>query len=124
MKAMEKFPNYTVEQFGLPGFIMNKPSEEDMINAKKGFARMKEVLLSEEYDLVIFDEINTVIHYGMLTVDEVITLLKQKPARTEVILTGRDAHRKIIEFADLVTEMCEIKHYYDAGVMARVGIEE
>lgn len=124
MKAMDKFPNYKVEQFGLPKFVMNEASEEDIANAKKGFERMKEILLSGEYDLVIFDEINSTLYYKMLDVDEVIDLLKQKPEKTEVILTGRNAHEKIIEFADLVTEMREIKHYYQKGVMARKGIED
>lgn len=123
MKAMDKFPNYTVEQFGLPKFVTGKASEEDIALAKKGFERMKEVLLSGEYDLVVFDEINSTIYYEMLTPEEVIELLKQKPEKTEVILTGRNAHEKIIEFADLVTEMREIKHYYNDGVMARTGIE-
>ena len=123
-KAMEKFPNYTIEEFGLPKFVMNKASEEDIANAKKGFERMKEVLLSGEYDLVVFDEINSTLFYGMLDVDDVIDLLKQKPEKTEVILTGRSANEKIIEFADLVTEMKEIKHYYQIGVQARKGIED
>lgn len=123
IKAMEKFPNYEVEQFGLPKFVMNEPSEEDKANARKGFERMKEVLMSGEYDLVIFDEINSTIFYGMVEPEELIELLTQKPEKTEVILTGRNADPKIIEFADLVTEMREIKHYYQKGVMARKGIE-
>ncbi len=124
MKAMDKFPNYTVEQFGLPKFVMDKASDEDIANAKKGFERIQKVLLSGEYDLVVFDEINSTIYYEMIDPEEVIELLKQKPERTEVILTGRNAHEKIIEFADLVTEMREIKHYYRQGVMARKGIED
>lgn len=124
MKAMDKFPNYTVEQFGLPKFVTGKPSEDDIQLAQKGFSRMKEVLLSGEYDLVVFDEINSTIFYEMVDPDDLIELLKQKPEKTEVILTGRNAHEKIIEFADLVTEMREIKHYYQQGVMARTGIEE
>lgn len=124
MKAMDKFPNYTVEQFGLPKFVTGKASEEDVANAQKGFDRMKTVLLSGEYDLVVFDEINSTIFYEMLDPDEVIELLKQKPKKTEVILTGRNAHEKIVDFADLVTEMREIKHYYQQGVMARTGIED
>ena len=124
MKAMSKFPDYQIEQFGLPNFVMNEPSEDDIANAKRGFARMKEVLLSGKYDLVIFDEINSTLYYKILDVDDVIELLKQKPDKTEVILTGRDANEKIIELADLVTEMKEIKHYYQKGVPARKGIED
>ena len=123
MKAMEKFPNYEVEQFGMPKFVKGEPSEEDIQMAQKGFERMEKILLSAEYDLVIFDEINTSVHYKLLDVNKVIELLKKKPEKTEVILTGRNAPQEIIDFADLVTEMKEIKHYYEKGVMARRGIE-
>lgn len=69
------------------------------------------------------DEINIAIHKKLITVDDVIDVLKVRPENTEVILTGRYAHEKLIEIADLVTEMKEIKHYYTQGVMSREGIE-
>jgi cob(I)alamin adenosyltransferase len=85
---------------------------------------MKEVLSSGEYDLVVFDEINTALFFNLLTVEEVLAVLDLKPEKTEVVLTGRYAPQEIIDRADLCTEMKEIKHYYNAGVDARVGIEK
>lgn len=122
-KAADLLENMTMEQFGDVHFIQGQPSEGDCALAAKGLRRMKEVLMSGEYDLVIFDEVNTSMFFNLLTADEVIGVIKQKPEKTEVVLTGRYAPDEIMEFADLVTEMREIKHYYNAGVGARVGIE-
>jgi cob(I)alamin adenosyltransferase len=123
LKAPSFLEQFTMEQFGTPNFVKGQPSDEDVKKAKQGLERMKEVLLSGEYDMVVFDEINTTLFFHMLEVDEVLSILDQKPEKTEVILTGRYAPQEIIERADLVTEMTEIKHYYTAGVGARVGIE-
>lgn len=123
-KAARLLENLTMEQFGDVHFIQGEPSAEDRAMAARGLERMKEVLLSGEYDLVIFDEVNTSMFFKLLSADEVIHLIKQKPERTEVVLTGRYAPDEVIEFADLVTEMREIKHYYNAGVDARTGIEK
>ena len=91
--------------------------------AKEGLEEVKKVLSSEAYDIVVLDEINIAVYYKLFTADEVLGLLDMKPEKTEVILTGRYADPKIIERADLVTEMKEIKHYYTEGVKARKGIE-
>lgn len=123
LKAGETFENFTMEQFGTPEFLTGKPSENDFENARKGLARMKEVLASGEYQMVVFDEINTTLFFELLDVKDVLEVLDLKPEGTEVILTGRYAPDEIIERADLVTEMKEIKHYYNQGVMARVGVE-
>jgi cob(I)alamin adenosyltransferase len=123
LKAPEFFPNLTLEQFGNPEFLMGKPSEKDYAQAKLGLVRMREALVSGDYDMVVFDEINTTLYFGLLKVEEVLALLDLKPEGTEVILTGRYAPTEIVDRADLVTEMKEIKHYYTAGVQARVGIE-
>jgi cob(I)alamin adenosyltransferase len=80
-------------------------------------------MLSGEYDIVVLDEVNVTIWFGLLTVEEVLALLDEKPEHVEVILTGRRAPQELIERADLVTEMREIKHYYQQGVLAREGIE-
>ena len=80
-------------------------------------------VLSGEHDIVILDEANIAIYYNLFTANELIQVLKQKPVETEIIITGRNASVEIIEFADLVTEMKEIKHYYTQGVNARIGIE-
>ena len=123
LKAPEYFKNLTIEQFGEACFVKGKPSEKDIEGAHKGLARMKQVLTSGEYDMVIFDEINTSLFFHLLEVEEVLTVLENKPVKTEVILTGRYAPQEIMDRADLVTEMREIKHYYNDGVEARVGIE-
>lgn len=123
LHAPQYLPLFTMEQFGTPEFVTGKPSEEDIEKARRGLSKMKEVLLSGEYDLVVFDELNTTLYFGMLDVGDVLALLDQKPEHTEVILTGRYAPQEIIDRADLVTEMKEIKHYYANGVLARVGIE-
>jgi len=123
LKAADYFEKLKMEQFGTPSFIRGEPSPLDIQNAKKGLERMKEVLTSGEYDMVVFDEINTTLYFGMLEIEDVLAVLDLKPENTEVILTGRYAPAEIIERADLVTEMMEIKHYYNAGVMARVGVE-
>jgi len=123
LRAPEFLPGLKIEQFGDLFFINGKPSETDIENAKKGLVRMKEVLMSGEYDMVVFDEINTSMFFQLVEPKEVLAILDQKPDCVEVILTGRYAPEEIIERADLVTEMKEIKHYYNAGVDSRVGIE-
>jgi len=123
LKAPEYFKNFKMEQFGEPTFIKGKPSEKDIEDAQMGLARMKEVLASGEYDIVVFDEINTSLFFHLIEVEQVLAVLDLKPKKTEVILTGRYAPQEIMDRADLVTEMKEIKHYYNAGVGARVGIE-
>lgn len=122
-KAVQLLPGLTMEQFGGVCFINGTPTEKDISDAKAGLRRMKEVLSSGEYDLVVFDEINTSLFFKLVTVDEVMAVLDLKPEKTEVILTGRYAPQEIIDRAALCTEMKEIKHYYNAGVDARVGIE-
>lgn len=123
LKAPDYLPGLKIEQFGDLFFINGKPSQSDIDNAHKGLEKMKEILSSGEYDMVVFDEINTSLYFKLLDVEEVLEVLALKPEKTEVILTGRYAPDEIIEKADLVTEMREIKHYYNAGVDSRVGIE-
>lgn len=101
-----------------------KDRARDIEMTAKAWAFCKEKMLSGKYEIVIFDEINYVIDYGYLDMTEVITALKQKPEMVHVILTGRNAKPELIELADLVTEMREIKHpFKDQGVLAQRGIE-
>ena len=123
LKALEYLPRLEIEQFGDVNFVHGKPTAEDMAKAGKGLSRMKEALASGNYDLVIFDEINTVLFFKMVSAADVLSVLDLKPDKTEVILTGRYAPQEIIDRADLVTEMREVKHYYSKGVPARTGIE-
>lgn len=124
LKATEIFKNLTMEQFGEPSFIYGKATQKDIEGAREGFQKSKIAVSSGEYDLVILDEINIAIFFHLLSVDEVIKMLDEKSEKTEVILTGRYAKDEIIKRADLVTEMKEIKHYFNAGVNSRRGIEE
>lgn len=123
LKAVDLLPNFAIRQYGAPHFIFDNPSDEDIKMAKDGLSDIKKEMLTKKYDIVVMDEINIAIHKKLITVDDVIDVLKVRPENTEVILTGRYAHEKLIEIADLVTEMKEIKHYYTQGVMSREGIE-
>ena len=125
LNAAEKFDNFSLEPMG-HGFLKlgdGEPAPEDCALAEKTWAKCAEKILSDEYDLVVCDEVNYALSYGLLSVEMVLDTLAQKPHRLHVILTGRDAHEKIIEVADLVTEMREIKHPYQKGIKAQRGIE-
>ncbi len=102
---------------------MSKDLAKDRALAQAGWERCRAAMLSGRYDVVILDEITYCFKYGWLDLDEVLDVLRQRPAAQHVVLTGRDAPEKLIEFADLVTEMREIKHPFAAGVKAQKGIE-
>ena len=123
LKAPSLLDGLEIEQFGDPEFYLGEPNPKDFENAERGLKRMAEVLVSGKYDLVILDEINTTLYFKLLKVEDVLLLMDQKPEGVELILTGRYAPEEIMNRADLVTEMKEIKHYYTQGVPARVGIE-
>lgn len=113
-----------VEAYGHGGELLGTEPEAYRQAAKKGFQKAKEALLSGTYDLVILDEFNVALAFGYLDKEEALALLKQRPDGVECILTGRSALPEVIQMADLVTEMQEIKHYFAQGVMAREGIEQ
>ncbi|QGU94430.1 cob(I)yrinic acid a,c-diamide adenosyltransferase [Clostridium bovifaecis] len=123
LKAVNYLPNFTMKQFGRDAFIFNNPKEEDIKLAREGLKEVKEALKSGEYDVVVLDELNIALYYKLFTVEEALELLDNRDPEVEVIITGRNADERLIEKADLVTEMKEIKHYYKKGVMARKGIE-
>ena len=112
-----------IEQFGGKRYIGQEIKEEDKELAKKGFKKIKEVIFSGEYDVVILDEINVALYYKLLSEEDLIDLIKNKPSDVELVLTGRYASSQIIKIADLVTEMRKIKHYFSKGIKARTGIE-
>lgn len=124
LKAVNFLPNFTMHQFGRDGFIMGKPSESDLRLAEEGLQEIEDILSLGDYDLVVLDEINIAMYLELFTPLRVIEILKKKKPGIEVILTGRYAPAEIMEIADLVTEMKEIKHYYKKGVTARIGIEK
>lgn len=124
INAIEKYlPDIRIEQYGLDCFIVNTPTEKDIEIARRGFENVREIINSGEYDVIILDEANIAVFYDLFSVDELINILKQKKIETEIVITGRYARQELIDFADLVTEMNEIKHYYTRGVQARKGIE-
>lgn len=122
-KALKKFTNIKAEQFGQGCLIRKKPTAKDKTLALKGFSKIKKIINKGDYDLVILDEINLALSYKLLSMEDVLALLKEKPKQVEIILTGRKAPIEIIKIADLVTEMKEKKHYYKKGECSRVGIE-
>jgi cob(I)alamin adenosyltransferase len=123
LDALRRFPEIELRQYGLGCFIVNEPTQEDIDAARHGFAEVSLLILQNNFDIVILDEICIALHYKLLGLDEVLALLKAKPAAMEIILTGRYAPPELYEVADLVTEMTDIKHYYQSGASARRGIE-
>ncbi len=119
----KKIPQIDTAQYGLDCFIINEPTAEDIKAAQKGLQEITEKMKSKEYDLIILDEITIALYYKLFSTKELLTVLKTKPNDCEIIITGRYAPKELIEVADLVTDMQEIKHYYNQGVVARKGIE-
>ena len=125
IKALKRFSDLiTVEQFGLGRFANRKPTPEDIAAAQKGLERVKAVMASGEYKIVIMEEANVAAKYGLITVQDLIDLIRNKPEDKELVITGRGASTQVIEIADLVTEMKAVKHYFQKGIAARVGIEK
>jgi cob(I)alamin adenosyltransferase len=112
-----------VRQFGDAHFIDPEPETQDVLNAQQGWNECREAVRSGRYRLVILDEANVAVALGLLNLDDVIEMIEEKPRCVELVLTGRYAHRRIIELADLVTEMQEVKHYFQRGIPARTGVE-
>ncbi len=113
----------TVRQYGQGCFFDRKPQPQDIESAKNGLADIETILASGEYDMVILDEANIAVHFGLFNVRELLDVITKRNSVCEVIVTGRYAADELIEAADLVTEMREIKHYYTNGVKARKGVE-
>lgn len=122
-KIIRKISNIKLEQYGSGCFIKTKINQKDIDLANKGFQRIRQIINREHCDLVILDEINVVLHLKLLNLDKVIDLLRGVSRNIEVVLTGRWAHPKIKNLADLVSDFKEIKHYYKKGIKARRGIE-
>ena len=120
----ERFPEVTYAAFGTKGFI-RKGSERDgdTACAKQGLADAHTALTSGAFDIVILDELCVALFMELIPLDDVLKLIEAKPPHTELVLTGRYAHPALIERADLVSEINEVKHYFTKGVDARVGIE-
>jgi cob(I)alamin adenosyltransferase len=117
-------PGFTIEQSGRDEFVdRENPAQVDIDLAAQGLAKAREALTSCKYDIVILDEINVALDFGLVKLDDVLSLIREKPSCVELVLTGRSAHPEVVKAADLVSEVLNIRHHYDAGVKAREGIE-
>lgn len=121
-----RFPEITVRQFGSgKGLLLGRDEkEEDRECAQRGFVACGEAIRSQVYDLVILDEINVAVSLGLVSEEQVLSLLEHRPSAVELVLTGRGAGESVRKAADLVTEMCERKHYFHQGVAADRECEE
>jgi cob(I)alamin adenosyltransferase len=122
--VIDKLPNLKLKAFGRGKFITEKPAgKEDVELAEEALALAEKVVNSGECDIVILDEINVALSLRLISLEKVLELIKNKPKHVELVLTGRNAADEIVEVADLVTEMKEIKHPFNKGYQARKGIE-
>ena len=118
-------PLLTIHQTGRDGWIFrDRLDPEDIRIAREALETASEAITGGAYDLVILDEINGAAWFGLIGIDDIMELISLRPEPVELVLTGRSADPRVIEAADLVTEMVEVKHYYQNGVQARVGIEK
>ena len=123
-KTLSQIPNVEIEQFGLRKFTdPAKIKSAEKEQAKAALAAARKAVAGGNYDLVVMDEVNVAVCYNLVGLDKIISLIKDKPLHVELILTGRYADPKLLEIADLVTEMVKIKHPFDEGIQARKGIE-
>lgn len=123
IEILRKIPNITTKQFGLDCFIVNEPTQKDIDAANEGLRQVKKIIDSGSFDVVILDEICIALYYHLFPEADLLTLLRNKPQNMEILLTGRYAPASLIDSADLVTEMKEIRHYFQRGIEARKGIE-
>lgn len=124
VRAFKRFEDLvTLRQYGRGRFIHGEPSGDDIRAAREGLAEAREALQSGEYKVVILDEAVIAAFFDLISVEELLSLIEEKPEGVELLITGRNADPRLMEKADLVTEMREVKHYYTQGVPAREGIE-
>ncbi len=124
LAAVDKIDNLRIEQHGRDEFVDPKdPEKIDIELAEKGWARALEAVSSGPPSLLVLDEINVAVSFGLIPLEEVVRFVRERPDGMDMILTGRYAAPELIDIADTVTEMKEIKHHYNAGVQMRKGIE-
>lgn len=125
IKALQQFSGLiTVRQYGTGRFIYGKPTPADITTAQAGLHEAARIMAAGEYGLVILDEATVAVDYELFQVEALLAAMHHRAAQVEVVITGRRAPQALVDAADLVTEMREIKHYYHAGVNARTGIEK
>jgi cob(I)alamin adenosyltransferase len=115
--------DFTIIQTGSSGWVNTKDISEDRRLAQEALQQAREELLTGKYDLFVCDEILGAVGFGLVDLEQVLEFIRLKPGGVELVLTGRNAPEEVVQLADLVTEMHEVKHYYRAGVPARTGIE-
>jgi len=124
LDAVKNVPGFDILQFGRDSFVKKgNLCTEDIELARRGLDKAHEAISSGAYDMVILDEVNVAVDHGLLPLEEILELIREKPNHVELILTGRYAHKRIRDAAHLVTEMVETKHHFAAGIGAREGIE-
>lgn len=125
LDAVKRFPDLiTLRQYGRGCFIHHIPKGKDVQLARSGLEEVREIILSGRYKLVVLDEANIALYFKLFSVDNLLEIIQIRPKNVELVITGRYAHPKILDEADLVTEMREVKHYYTQGIAARIGIEK
>lgn len=124
LEAAKHLPNLVIEQYGRPDFVNpENPSKEDIRLARQAFTRAKEVMRKKGFDIIILDEINVAVAFGLIGVQEVIDLMKNKHRKKELVFTGRYMPEEFAEYADLISDIKEVKHHFNDGASARKGIE-
>ncbi len=123
-KMLERFGDLiTIRQYGRGFLLKRRANRSDIKEVQSGLEEVRGAVASKRYDVVILDEANVAVHCRLMSADDLLELMAAKPRNMEMIITGRYADPKVIQMADLVTEMREIKHYRKKGVKARAGME-
>jgi len=120
---LKRVRDFEYASYGTGKFVIGKPSRRDFQEASKAFKHAKEAIMKGRYKIVVLDEITHAVNLGLIDINQVIELIRNKPSIVEIVLTGRSADPRLINVADLVTEMREVKHPFSHGVQAREGIE-
>ncbi|MDO9026735.1 MAG: cob(I)yrinic acid a,c-diamide adenosyltransferase [bacterium] len=124
LKSAKLLPGFTIKQFGRPTFVDKKnPAPADIKGAQEALDFAAKTIGSRKYDIIILDELNVALDFKLIPLDEVLLMMAWVPKELELVITGRNAHPKVVKLADLVSEIREVKHYYQQGVQARKGIE-
>ncbi|QER42775.1 cob(I)yrinic acid a,c-diamide adenosyltransferase [Thermodesulfobacterium sp. TA1] len=122
VKILKTLPNLYYQHYGQKGFVSDiTPELKEII--QKGWEEAKRLVFSKEYNIIVLDEFTLALNWGLVEKEEVLQVLKNKPEEVEIVITGRKAPEDLLSLAHLVTEMKKIKHYYDQGVLDRLGIE-
>ena len=122
-KTLSLQPDFIFKAYGSGSFVFGKPAESEVERARAGLAEISSLLLSGEFGLAVLDEACCAVNAGLFSSQELLAAVKQAPASTEIVLTGRGATPELIAAADLVSELKCVKHYYNSGAQARLGIE-